>query len=74
MVENSLEAIRYHLENGVHISSFYGETEDRELLHTLEVLRELVPATDVRDRIIRCARVGASPPHLSAGWLLREVA
>lgn len=53
MVENSLDAIRYHLENGVHISSFYGDRSDKELLSTLEVLRELAPATDVRDGIIR---------------------
>ncbi|CAN0432307.1 unnamed protein product, partial [Hapterophycus canaliculatus] len=48
MVENSLDAIRYHLENGVQISSFYGDSEDSELLSTLDALRALAPAADVR--------------------------
>lgn len=55
MVENSLDAIRYHLENGVHISSFYGDREDTELLSTLEALETLAPMADVRDGIIRYA-------------------
>ncbi|CAM9704690.1 unnamed protein product [Scytosiphon promiscuus] len=53
MVENSLDAIRYHLENGVQISSFYGDGHDSELLSTLDALRALAPAADVRDGIIR---------------------
>ncbi|CBJ33308.1 putative nuclear LIM interactor-interacting protein, C terminal part [Ectocarpus siliculosus] len=53
MVDNSLDAIRYHLENGVHISSFYGDREDTELLSTLDALKTLAPAADVRDGIIR---------------------
>ena len=53
MVENSWDVIRYHLENGVHISSFYGDREDTELLSTLESLKPLAPADDVRDGIIR---------------------
>lgn len=53
MVENSWDVIRYHLENGVHISSFYGDREDTELLSTLESLKSLAPADDVRDGIIR---------------------
>lgn len=54
MVENSLDAIRYHLENGVHISSFYGDRGDTELMSTLDSLRSLAAAADVRDGIIRC--------------------
>lgn len=54
MVENSLDAIRYHLENGVHISSFYGDRDDRELLSTLTCLQNLGSADDVRNGIIRC--------------------
>lgn len=54
MVENSLAAIRYHLENAVHIPSFYGGREDTELLCTLEQLQPLIKAVDVRDEIIRC--------------------
>lgn len=53
MVENSLDAIRYHLENGVHIPGFYGDREDTGLLSTLEALKALAPMTDVRDGIIR---------------------
>ncbi|CAM9635920.1 unnamed protein product [Ectocarpus sp. 12 AP-2014] len=53
MVDNSLDAIRYHLENGVHISSFYGDREDTDLLSTLDALKTLAPAADVRDGIIR---------------------
>lgn len=53
MVENSLDAIRYHLENGVHISSFYGDRGDTELLSTLESLKDLALEDDVRDGIIR---------------------
>ena len=53
MVENSCDVIRYHLENGVQISSFYGDREDTELLSTLESLKSLAPADDVRDGIIR---------------------
>ncbi|CAM9711868.1 unnamed protein product [Ectocarpus sp. 4 AP-2014] len=53
MVDNSLDAIRYHLENGVHISSFYGDREDTDLLSTLDALKTLASAADVRDGIIR---------------------
>ena len=53
MVENSLDAIRYHLENGIHISSFYGDCDDTGLLSTLELLKPLLEAEDVRDDIIR---------------------
>lgn len=57
MVETSLDAIRYHLENGVHISSFYGDHADTELLSTLKVLKTLSPVADVRDGIIRYAYI-----------------
>eukprot|EP00903_Cladosiphon_okamuranus_P015393 g14217.t1 len=60
MVENSLDAIRYHLENGVHISSFYGDREDTELLSTLKALKTLAPMADVRDGIIRSIPVKSS--------------
>lgn len=53
MVDNSLNAIRYHLENGVHIPSFYGDREDTELRSTLESIAPLATASDVRDGIIR---------------------
>lgn len=58
MVENSLGAIRYHLENAVHIPSFYGDREDTGLLYTLEQLQSLIEAPDVRDEIIRCEMGG----------------
>lgn len=53
VVETSLDAIRYHLENGVHIASFYGDRADTELLSTLKALKALAPVSDVRDGIIR---------------------
>lgn len=56
MVENSLDAIRYHLENVVHIPSFFGDRADNELLSTLARLRMLASAEDVRDGIIRYER------------------
>lgn len=58
MVENSLDAIRYHLENAVHISSFYGDRKDMGLLYTLEQLQSLIDAVDVRDEIIMCEMGG----------------
>lgn len=53
MVENSCDVIRFYLENCVHISSFYGDRFDTQLLSTLESLKPLAPAEDVRDGIIR---------------------
>lgn len=57
VVENSLGAIRYHLENSVHISGFCGDRDDTGLLSTLEALRALAPMADVRDGIIRCVKL-----------------
>ncbi|CAM9567770.1 unnamed protein product [Pylaiella littoralis] len=53
MVETSMDAIRYHLENGLHIPIFCGDRTDTELLSTLKALEALAPAEDVRDGIIR---------------------
>ncbi|CAM9499134.1 unnamed protein product [Choristocarpus tenellus] len=54
MLDNSPKVYRYHLENGLPISSWYGEPTDRELLSTLVFLEDLKGASDVRDEIIRC--------------------
>ena len=49
IVDNSLEAFGFHLENGILIGSWFGDdTEDDELMRLLAVLRRMV---DGRERV-----------------------
>ncbi|CAM9746281.1 unnamed protein product [Discosporangium mesarthrocarpum] len=74
MLDNSPRVYRYHLENGLPISSWYGNQDDTELASTLAILEQLAGAKDVRDDIIRayvesqCMREEGMKGQIMSPW------
>jgi len=48
ILDNSVQAFAYHLENGIPIKSWFNEPKDQELERTLTFLRQLLHVEDVR--------------------------
>ncbi len=48
IVENTLHAFGYHLDNGILIKTFEGEKDDCALLHLWKLLMEIKDAEDLR--------------------------
>jgi len=53
IVDNKIESYSLHLDNGVPISSFYGDPTDEHLKLLGPYLLQLAGETDVRNKIVR---------------------
>lgn len=59
IIDNSVYAFAYQLDNGIPIATWYDDRQDRALLDLLPILKALSSAEDVR-------------PHISSAFRLRE--
>jgi CTD small phosphatase-like protein 2 len=48
IVDNSIQAFAYSLDNGIPIASWYGSQNDRELVNLMELLKNIKECDDVR--------------------------
>lgn len=49
IVDNSIVAFGSHLENGIHIPTYYGQANDCHLLRVKELLKLIANSSDIRD-------------------------
>lgn len=56
IVDNTLSCFAEHLDNGIHVSSYFGEKGDNCLLPVLDLLKEIADCTSIAKELIK--RIG----------------